>query len=105
MGPIIHHSSPRRPARESHRQAVARARRVLLQDFAAQLAQTLQRDIIIFWGDDASQPAQLLLETTDGSWKATAYMEDDLAHWLHALGMHARAVQRRKQRRDEKGRL
>jgi hypothetical protein len=100
MRQTVQHPSLRCPARESHQQAVVRARRVLLQDFAAQLAQTLQQDIIILWGDDASQPAQLLQETAEGSWQATTYTEDALAHWLHALGMHARAMQRRQQRRD-----
>lgn len=100
MGQTVQRSSLRCPARESHQQAVVRARRILLQDFAAQLAQTLQRDIIILWGDDASQPVQLLLETAEGSWQTATYREEDLAHWLHALGMHARAVQRRQQRRD-----
>ena len=104
MGQTVQRPSLRCSTRENHRQAVVRARRVLLQDFAAQLAQTLQREIVIIWEADASQPAQLLMETAEGSWQAATYREEDLAQWLHALGMHARAVQRRQQRRDRQRR-
>ena len=70
-----------------------------IEDFATDLARAMQREIVIVWGVEDSEPTHLLLlETTDGTWEAAYYTVDDLAHRMHALGMHYWATQRRQQR-------
>jgi hypothetical protein len=55
--------------------------------------------ILIFWGEPAPHPTHLLLvRTPDGHWHAAIQTEEEIAHWLHMLGMRLRATQRRQHR-------
>jgi hypothetical protein len=70
-----------------------------IENFATNLARVRQREIVIVWGVDAHQSTHLLLlEMADGTWQATYYTVEDLAHCLHTLGMHYWAEQRRQHR-------
>jgi hypothetical protein len=60
--------------------------------------------IQIFWGVPAAHPTHLLLtRTPDGQWHVTVQTEEEIAQWLHALGMHLRATQRRQHRQQAQG--
>jgi hypothetical protein len=90
-----------RPSRADLLLRPARCRYPELQDYAARLARAMQMVILIFWGMPASHPTHLLLtRTPDGHWHAAVQTEAEIAHWLHALGMHLRATQRRHHRQQ-----
>lgn len=90
-----------------------RCRQTELQDFAERFARESPFPFVIHWeavpspweavpsprGDVPSPQAHVLLtKTPNGSWQARVCTDEELAHWLHALGMYVRATQRQRSR-------
>jgi hypothetical protein len=83
-----------------------RCRQTELQDFAERVAGESPVPFVIQWGavpaawEDVSAPQAhvLLTRAADGAWQARVCTDEELAHWLHALGMYVRAAQRQRHR-------
>jgi len=87
------------PSRAELLQQPRRCRQADLQDFAERCAKESPFPFVIYWGALTSPQAHVLLTTIpDGSWQARVCTDEDLAHWLHALGMYVRATQRQRSR-------
>lgn len=97
------------PVAEDAWQPPARCRQAELQDFAQRLAEASPFPFVIHWGAVPAPrgavpatPAHVLLTGgPDGSWQARLCTDEELAHWLHALGMYIRATQRQRSRQAQ----
>jgi hypothetical protein len=97
VGPTLRASG--QPSRAELLQRPRRCRQTDLQDFAARFAEESPLPFVIYWEALTSPPAHVLLtQVPDGSWQAHVCTDEELAHWLHALGMYIRATQRQHRR-------
>jgi hypothetical protein len=87
------------PSRAALLQQPGHRRQAALREFAECLAAESPLPFVIYWEALTPPQAHVLLTTgPDGTWQARVCSEEELAHWLHALGMYVRATQRQRSR-------
>jgi hypothetical protein len=95
--------SSRRLSRAELLQQPRRSRQTDLADFAARFVEESPVPFVIQWGAVTSPLAHVLLtEDPDGAWHARVCTDEELAHWLHTLGMYVRARQRQHLRQGQR---